>query len=315
MQIAPGIVQLSFTQPSPPHQVVHAYLLGTDTNRALVDCGYREPAHYASLNEQLQAAGASLTDIRAIFLTHLHPDHAGLARQLTEETGAPLIFNPHEPNTGPADQAPARQQRNDSWLIRQGVPVEDLVERVFVPDIEPDIPVGDGGVVELGGWNWRAVLTPGHTRGHICLYQPDTRTLIVGDQLFARKMTIVPADPYGGPDPLGGYFQSLDRLETLDVALALPGHGDVFSNFRQRVQETRRFYQDRLAAVRAVLDARPITAYQVAYELRTRSGHSWELGRFRRRMLAQSAGALLQHLACRGEITLTEDDGLVRYRR
>jgi glyoxylase-like metal-dependent hydrolase (beta-lactamase superfamily II) len=159
-----------------------------------------------------------------------------------------------------------------------------------------------------------AIRTPGHTVGHLCLFRLDDGALIVGDHLLAGTTTYVGADPLAGPEIVARFLESLDRLDALPATTVLPAHGRTYHDLRSRTAAQRADYADRLNAVADLLDTTPRSAYAVARALRERRGKSWEIGAFRRALLARHAAALLDELARTGRAERLEAPDAIRYR-
>jgi endoribonuclease LACTB2 len=130
--------------------------------------------------------------IVGIFATHHHPDHVGGAEVLSRELGVPV------------------------WAH------EATAERIDVPVARR---LADGDAIVLDGPSperWEVLHTPGHAPGHLCLFEPRSRTAIVGD-MVASVGTILIAP---GDGDMAVYLDQLRRLAALDASVALPAHGD-----------------------------------------------------------------------------------------
>ncbi len=107
--------------------------------------------------------------IKEMWLTHGHLDHAGAAEDLRTEWGAPVI-GPHE---------------DDLFWLEQ---IEASYAKYGMPgmgkDVVPDRYLKDGDVLKLGSTEFKVVHTPGHTPGHVVIYNQDLKIAFVGDVLF-----------------------------------------------------------------------------------------------------------------------------------
>lgn len=148
----------------------------------------------------------------AVILTHRHSDHVGAAKELAEKTGATVISS--------AIDAP--MICGDEELPRD--------DARFTP-CPVDHVVSDGDIVKIGTMPWKVIVTPGHTKGSMCLFlDPRFGTdvtgapvLVSGDTLFYGSI--------GRTDFAGGDMNemrsSLKRLAVLpDETIVLPGHND-----------------------------------------------------------------------------------------
>jgi len=112
------------------------------------------------------------------------------------------------------------------------------------------IPVADG-VLEV-------LWTPGHTPGHVCLYDRQRRVLFSGDQILELISPNIGWHP--GRDPLHEFLTSLEELEKLDIELILPSHGMPFSGHREWISKTMDHHRDRCNRILALLNGSPKTA-------------------------------------------------------
>lgn len=140
--------------------------------------------------------------IVAILTTHHHPDHVGGAAFLARALDVPVWAH----------------RRTIERLAEPGAPAgaEGLT---FARELE------DGAVVRLDGptpRRWRALHTPGHAPGHVCLFDEDARTVVAGDMVASQGTILI--EPRDGD--MAEYLAQLGRLADLDAAVALPAHGE-----------------------------------------------------------------------------------------
>ncbi|MBI2149156.1 MAG: MBL fold metallo-hydrolase, partial [Acidobacteria bacterium] len=143
--------------------------------------------------------------IREIWLTHLHPDHVSGANHLKKERGVRIA----------AHAITARDLRG----------FVD-VDRAFVENERLEL-AGEPG------WSLRILHTPGHARGHVCVFEEKNGSLITGD-LVAGAGTIVIDPPEGH---MATYLDSLRRMQALPVTALFPAHGPVMANAKGKIQE------------------------------------------------------------------------------
>lgn len=174
----------------------------------LVDAGYETPENREDLARHLGSIGATLDDVRTVVITHLHPDHVGMARWLRDRHGAELVMGREEVEAYEwftASSAPSALQR---WGVPDGERevLRSSGRRVF-PALAVDRTVDHGDVLHLGGSRLRVEVTPGHTRGHIVLVDDAHRQIYTGDHVLP---TMHPGIGIGGPsdsrvaEPLSG---------------------------------------------------------------------------------------------------------------
>lgn len=280
-----GIHSIKVPIPDNPLGNTLVYVLDTDRGPVLVDTGWDDPASYDALADGLAGIGTSIADIHGILVTHHHPDHHGLSGQVREASGAwiamhaadiALVERTRRAEPGvwlgfvlgklaaagapEAHLAPLRESRATGRT--RTVPGSGL--RVALPDRE----IVPGERLPLAGRRLRAVWTPGHTPGHVCLYEEDGRRLLSGDHLLPEITPHIGLyeDPEDAmvADPLGDYLDSLERIGRLDVAEVLPAHQYAFADAGGRVSELLAHHADRLAALRGLIADEALTPWQLA---------------------------------------------------
>jgi glyoxylase-like metal-dependent hydrolase (beta-lactamase superfamily II) len=215
----------------------------------------------AALRSALAEAGVAMDDVHRVFVTHLHPDHIGMAGTL-QNAGAEIVMH------GPERENAARMWSGDhsmidetyAWFERHGMPAavdEGMRESWLeigrsVDEVEDITPAVDGEQLDLGGRRARLKWTPGHTDYHAVLVDEPERILFSGDHVLPRITSNVGLYPYSRDDPLGDFLDALRSVRTLPVTRVLPAHGDPFDDLPGRVDQILAHHEDRL---RATVDA------------------------------------------------------------
>ena len=117
----------------------------------------------------------------------------------------------------------------------------------------------------------------GHSRSHICLWSPTDRLLISGDHLLPGITPPINFHHGIDDDPLGQYLDGLARIEALDPALVLPGHGRPFAGGGRRASAIRQSKLRRVQAVQEVLSGEPLTVKQITAQVYVKAVRTFQL--------------------------------------
>ncbi len=278
-QVRPGLWSIPVPIPDNPLRYVLVYALELEGGGVgLVDAGWEPDEAWTSLTDGLAVAGGSIDDVRAVLVTHIHPDHYGLAGRVREASGAWIGLHPAdavmlESRYGNTDQLLAEITH---FLADSGVPADKLPDLAFASMVvksmvtmaEPDMLFEDGKEIELPGWNLRTIWTPGHSPGHVCFYSADQRLLLSGDHVLPRITPNISVHTQQFPNPLGDYLESLLKVQNLGTEEVLPAHEYRFADLGARLEEIIRHHADRLDEIEQVLRDRPgSTAWDITVRL------------------------------------------------
>jgi glyoxylase-like metal-dependent hydrolase (beta-lactamase superfamily II) len=329
-RITPDIYQL----PLPLNEdtggdYVNAYVIRMDHGCLLVDTGLDSEVSYKSLTDQLAEIGYTPQDIKLIVATHIHLDHYGLAEKLRQESKAPIALHTREAARVKTYSGTAGiVQKQLDWLSHNGVPdrVLEQIKRVRTTPTEiiasvapavPDILLADGEIIRAGRLAFRVISTPGHSSGHISLHESDLKILIGGDLILSDANTFVSCEVNNKSNSLSEYIDSLNEIKGLDIDLVLPGHGPVFEEFSERVNDTLLRLELRSDEVLKAIRHEAKTGYVVSGEInRTRNGRTVELDELPPVLHLVSVMKTLAHLKSlmfQGKVNKFDSNGMAYY--
>ena len=272
-EVAPGIHMLELPLPF-SLGIVNVYLVRLESGWLLIDTGMRTDACFDALARSLEGLSVDWSDISRILLTHIHPDHMGLASKLVGLTGAPLDL--HQADNELLVQITDTELHRD-WerdiLTTAGVSPEMRAQvhssmceiQQSFERLNPDRLLRGGETIATAHGVLEVLWTPGHSPGHVCLYDRERRVLISGDHILQHISPNIGWQP--GRDVLGEFLSSLDRIAALDVDLILPSHGAPFTGHREWVRKTQEHHAERCQRIVALIEAGATTANQIAERL------------------------------------------------
>ena len=274
MEVVPGVHQLRIPITDNPLGHINAYLVQGDKGCLLVDTGWNTDEAFSSLNAQLQALGLGLRDIAMVVVTHVHADHYGLAGRIRQNSPTRFAFHLWEKALIESRYIDFRdlQGKIGQFLRKHGAPPDTTspLQTASMPALDfvtvawPDEVLYGGEVFTVGEFQLEVIWTPGHSPGHVCLYEPSKKLLFAGDHILPTITPNVSYHPQSGSNPLGDYVHSLNQLKRLPVNLVLPAHEHVFQDLHTRAEEIVRHHENRENRILAIIDKEPQTAYSIA---------------------------------------------------
>jgi glyoxylase-like metal-dependent hydrolase (beta-lactamase superfamily II) len=272
--VAPGVWATALPFPN-PLKSSFSYLVETSNGLIVVDLGWNSDESWQVFLAGLAKAGKSLDDISGVVITHLHPDHYGLASRIRENSSAWIGAHPAEHPQLAVDAAGVERRVEEmvGWLRLCGAPESEIDQlrsesaeiATNVAKVQPDVDLEDAAEVR-GVEGLTVVHTPGHTPGHLCFLDRGRNLLFTGDHVLPRVTPNISKRPTSGQDPLADFTHSLQRLKPLDRGnlLALPGHEWGFDGLRGRIAEIDGHHVARLDEIEDAVSRGATTAWEVA---------------------------------------------------
>ncbi len=279
------------------------YLLKGGGDTVLVDCGWNTDSAYQALEEGMKEHGSHPTEVSKLVITHVHPDHYGMAGRLkrlsscdvvVHEEDAKVITSRYFSPKGLTDQMSTFMEANgvpamDAPTMSQGS--MNMIDRVS--PVPADTEVKGGETIRVGQFNFQVIWTPGHSPGHICLYEPNRKILLTGDHVLPTITPNVSIHAQTHGSPLGDYMRSLEKLVDLDVELVLPAHEFEIKDLKKRLREIEHHHELRLDEMVNCVDSGGSTAWDVAGRVEWATG---KLADFEPFMQRAAVGETIAHL-------------------
>lgn len=235
----------------------------------VVDCGVAR-SEVQALWERIFGESLEGLPILRVIVTHMHPDHVGLAGWLCERWNVPLWMTMTDYFMARLWARPATDGRGTGGpngesavehFSRHGLRDEGSLEQIrqranYYPSLVSSVPVSfrrilHGDTISIGGRDWRVIAGYGHAPEHASLYCDTLGVLISGDMVLPRISTNVSVfdfEPEANPLPL--YLSSLKRFDDLpEETLVLPSHGKPFRGLHERIAQQHAHHAERLEEV------------------------------------------------------------------
>lgn len=313
-----GMWSLPVPIPDNPLHYVLLYVLELPDGLLMLDAGWDAPESWSAVERGLARVGGGVAMVKGVLVTHIHPDHYGLAGRIREVSGAWIGLHPADADliADRYEDVDDLLERNGGWLREAGVPDADIGELRdaslevlrFVRAARPDRLVEDGDLLRLPGWELRAIHTPGHTPGHLCFHEERTGTLFTGDHVLPRITPNVSKHPQSTADPLGDFIDSLERLRHFGDIVGCPAHEWRFDGLRTRLDSLIAHHGERLDEIeqRFLLGAE--TVWEVASVLSWSRGWDRVRGHMRRAALGETHAHIVR-LERTGRVERRSADG------
>lgn len=303
-----------------PFAVTHINLWAIEDGDgwSIVDTGVQDPATYEAWRTLFDGP---LKDrpVTRVLLTHMHPDHSGMAGWITRKFDCDLWMTRLEYLTCRvlcADvgiEAPDRAIRfyreagwNDGAIDIYRMRFGDFGRHIHAfPDSFRRLQDGDRFII--GNFEWRVIVGRGHSPEHACICCDELGLFISGDQVLPRissNVSVFPTEP--DADPVADWSASISKLEceVPDDVLVLPSHNEPFRNLHARLDYLRVSQERSLDRVLSTLiEPKRVVDLFVSLFSRDVAADPLHLN-----LATGETIALLNHLLGRGEIEKRQDE-------
>jgi glyoxylase-like metal-dependent hydrolase (beta-lactamase superfamily II) len=265
-KIMDGLYRIEIPLPNSPLKELNSYVIIGEDRNLIIDTGFNRSVCFEAMEKGLSALSIELS--RTDFMiTHMHADHMGLVARLATPSST-VYFSRIDARVF---EPGATWQPMVDYAEINGFPADELMKAIhnhpgfkYSPESIPELHlIGDGDIITLGRFNLRCIGTPGHTQGHICLYDEDKHLLFSGDHILYDITPHIESWSYK-VNALQDYIDSLNKVYDLPVDLVLPGHRNFFTDLKDRIDVLKAHHEERAKEVLTVVGAKILNAYEIA---------------------------------------------------
>jgi glyoxylase-like metal-dependent hydrolase (beta-lactamase superfamily II) len=312
-EVYPNIYKNEIPLPKNPLRAINSYIILSDNKNLIIDTGFNTPECQAALMEGIKELNIDLNKTE-LLVTHMHTDHSGLAPFLKKQGVQTVYFNQVDGEL--FNQTSKRDLfyrtlnqifgfKNDQSLSFG----KEFGER----QVEPleFMPLSEGHELEVGNYRFEVVDIPGHTPGHIGLYERKQKIFFCGDHILDE---ITPNITFWGfdQDILATYFASLKKVREYDINILFTAHRKMIRDYQTRIDELIVHHEERLKEILEILKDERKTTGQIAAAMRwDLSYKKWEDFPHPQKWFASGeALSHLEHLVHTGLVERINEDGV-----
>lgn len=321
-QVLPGIYRIEIPLPNNPLKATNAYMIRGEKRNLLVDTGFNTEVSRQAMDRGLQELGVKMENTD-LFVTHLHSDHSGLVNYLAAPETM-VWMSEADGQVVEASRDSSHWSMFNGFLIVSGL-VDSGVENDYTKHPGYRFAseaykhfnlIREGFEIEIGDYRFRCVATPGHTPGHMCLYDHNQKLLLSGDHILGKITPNITAWDFE-TDVLGQYLQSLDKIAQLEIDTVLPGHRYLLTDCQGRIEELRKHHRARLENVLDIIGGATMNTTQVASRMRwDLSFKQWEEFPWGQKLFASGeAMSHLYHLTVKGDLEMSLENEIAWFRK
>lgn len=282
-----GVYQIRIDVPFAVKYVC-VYLFKIGDKLILIDSGLNLGNWQKKFLEALEVSKIDVSEIDYCFITHIHIDHIGLAKKLKELNPNMKILMHDityellkwETNRANLEDLKKQASKIAEQMVKYGISKEQGKRVIqfftywpqFLIYQEPDIILHDGDIVLD---KLEVIWTPGHSFGHICVFDRRNKYLFSGDHILSRITPHIGNfvvneflhEKYRDFDfnnILKYYLSSLDKIDKLNPKIIFPAHQEVIFNPHERILAIKEHHRNRLKEILELIKNEPLSPFQIS---------------------------------------------------
>ncbi len=266
-----NIYQIEVRLPDSPLKILHSYLIKDGRKGLIIDSGFNRKESREDFLKALEELDIDL-DQSSLVLTHLHSDHVGLAH-LFQARKRPIyasqldgdMINLYSQKENWQD---ILDQRKLFGMDENEVTLENHPGYVFGLKEEIDfIGLKDGDELNFSTYNFKVLILPGHTPGHLALYDEKKKIFFGGDLVLDPITPNITFWGFEYGDMLAAYLESLDRIHNLDIEYIFPAHRRIIDNPKERTRQIQDHHRERNLEILDALGEDLLTVEEISSKI------------------------------------------------
>lgn len=315
-EVFPNIYVNEIPLPKNPLKILNSYIILSEDRAMIIDTGFNLPECKEALLQGVKELNIDLTKTDVV-LTHMHVDHSGLA-DLLWGLGSKVYIGEKDgkllDNFRTSPEGVLLQISKAFNLAKEILDMERNEFDIVPKELFDYTSLKEGETLQIGDYIFEIIDIPGHTPGHIGLYEKKHKLFFGGDLILNE---VTPNITYWNDelDSLGAFLASLKKIEEMDIEVVFSAHRSKVTNYRQRIKEIVAHHEGRLQEIKTILQPRKRTVIETAslmhWDLKYDDWDKFPLAQ--KWFAAGEAMSHLEHLVFLGEVERVREDNETYY--
>ncbi len=313
------IYMIEVVLPENPLKAINSYVIKGKEKSLIIDTGFNRKESVDALFGGLEELGIDIKDTE-LFITHLHSDHSGMA-SIFMEAGVNIYASEKDGRMINEMSGIEYWENFEGYKIlfdleRDKVTFADHPGYKYCPKEPIDFTyLKEGKSIQIGRYFFEVIDIPGHTPGHVGLYERSHKIFFGGDHILDR---ITPNIAFWGFEEniLATYFNSLAKIYAYDIDYLFSAHRNIIKDHNRRINELIFHHKERLNEIIEILKMGESTVRDVAAKMKwsIRANDWGDFPTSQKWFAAGEAMSHLEHLYCIGKLEKSLRDGKLYYK-
>lgn len=318
-EVYKNIYKNEITLPKNPLRALNSYIILSEDRNLIIDTGFNSKECREAFMEGIKELNLDLSKTD-LLVTHLHADHSGLAAALNKE-GVRVYAGKIDGKMINAMSSKSYWNKFEKYKVmfdleKDNISFDDHPGYKYCPKETIDfISLEEGDTINVGEYSFKVVDIPGHTPGHIGLYEEKHKLFFCGDHILKRITPNITFWGFDKGDILNTYFNSLNKVYNYEIDHLFSAHRELLSSHKERINELLEHHKNRLEEIMDILKEGKKTVRDTAASMQWQLRYdSWEEFPNPQKWFASGeAMSHLEHLTAIGKVKRSEENGILYY--